>query len=87
MNTEHITPFIHLLDTDAETKAKAKALMVNDWDGLVKLAAEAGITATAAELQAALPSRFYQGHGQRPDKGWHMPPQKVKQLKTKAEQE
>ena len=83
MNHEYITPFIHLLDTDPDTKAKFKALNMNDWGGLAALAADAGFEITAEDLMSILPSRFYRNYGQRPDKGWNMPEEKAQQLKKK----
>ncbi|HNB51914.1 MAG TPA: hypothetical protein PK530_08220 [Anaerolineales bacterium] len=83
MSHETAINFVRELLANDDIRQKAKALERNDWDGLQKIAQDANFDVAISDLKMALPSRFYQGYGEHPDKGWDMPEEKIAQLKKK----
>lgn len=83
MSHETAINFVRELLANDDIRQKAKALKRNDWDGLQKIAQAANFEVSIPDLKMALPSRFYKGYGEHPDKGWDMPEEKIAQLKKK----
>lgn len=83
MSQETAINFVRELLANDDLRQKAKALERNDWAGLEQIAKAANFEVAVHDLKLALPSRFYQGYGEHPEKGWDMPEEKTAQLKKK----
>jgi REP element-mobilizing transposase RayT len=70
MATENVQQLFSTLKQNVKLRTQLASLKEGDWDGVVKIAQEAGFHFTKEELMAAMPDGFFKGKGKNPDVGW-----------------
>lgn len=70
MAKENIQQLFEELKKNATLRTQFASLKEGDWDGIVKIATEAGFHFSKEEVMAEMPEGFFKGKGSKPELGW-----------------